>query len=594
MSGGQPSRRCFAAAVAACGALVVAAYANSLVNPFQFDDQYVVVDNVFLRSLGNVPRFFTDARTFASFPPNMTYRPLVSTTLAFDHAIGGGLVREVFHASQLLQLLVLGALLLAFYVRVMDAVAPSRWDRWIALFTSTLFCVHVVNTETLNLMHVRSELLSTAGILGAFVVYAPGRREPRRWLAVLPMALGAFAKIPAVLFAPLVFLWECGAPAAPGARPPSARERLLRAARRSAPSFAAAVALYAFIEVAMRVPMQSYGGYDRYGYALTQAWAWVHYLRLFFLPVGLSADTDWALIQDWRDPRVLFGLAIIGALAALTWRSARRPERWPIAFGLAWFMIALLPASSVLPLAEPINEHRAFVANIGLALAVVWAARLLLLAAFERWNPSPRARVAIPVAVCVAVLGAHAVGVHVRNRVWRSAESLWADVTAKSPGNGRAWMNYGVALMADARWAEAKAAFERSRQLNPAYPHVEVNLGIVTGATGDAAQAELHFRRALLLGPSEPVAHFYFARWLVQRGRGGEAIPLLERAMQLAPADPLAPLLLLDVYAARGDGARASRIARHLLAIDPANVRARAYLSGAPATDAASARKTVP
>ncbi len=573
----------FGGTAAGCVALVVAAYANSLRNAFQFDDQYVLVENAYLRSLANVPRFFADAVTFASFPPNRTYRPLVSTSLALDYAVGGGLHREVFHGSQLLQMLVLGALLVAFYVRVMDRVAPSPWNRYLALFAATLFCVHVVNTETLNLMHVRSELLSTIGLVGAFVVYGVGREAPRRWRATIPMSIGAFAKIPAVLFAPLLALWELGAPDAAGDRAfaeRSRRERVRRAALRSAPAFGVAAVLVVFVEHVMRAPLQTYGGYDRYGYALTQAWAWVHYLRLFFVPVGLSADTDWALIHDWYDTRVLTGIAVIALLAWVAWRCARRPERWPIAFGLAWYMVALLPASSILPLAEPINEHRAFVAHIGLALAVVWAARLLALASFDRWRVGARTRVIVPAVACVAVLGAHAVGVHVRNQAWRSAESLWADVTAKSPNNGRAWMNYGVALMARASWSEARAALERARQLTPTYAHVEVNLGIVDGATGNPAQAEMHFRRALLLGPTEPAATYYYARWLVEQGRVDQAIPLLERTMQLSPADLLAPTLLLDVYSSRDRAAEATRIARHLVSIDPGNERARAYLAG--------------
>jgi hypothetical protein len=47
-----------------------------------------------------------------------------------------------------------------------------------------------------------------------------------------------------------------------------------------------------------------------------------------------------------------------------------------VAFGLAWFAIALIPTSSFFPLAEVLNEHRIFFPCTGLALAVVYGASL--------------------------------------------------------------------------------------------------------------------------------------------------------------------------------------------------------------------------
>ena len=58
--------------------------------------------------------------------------------------------------------------------------------------------------------------------------------------------------------------------------------------------------------------------------------------------------------------------------------------------------------------------------------------------ALRRW--------AVP--LLVAVLVAESIGVSARNRVWHSDESLWHDVTVKSPTNGRGLMNYGLTLMA--------------------------------------------------------------------------------------------------------------------------------------------------
>ena len=78
---------------------VLAAYANSFHNGFHFDDFHTVVDNPAVRSLKNVPRFFTDATTFSVLPANRTYRPFVSTSLAVDYMLGRGYVPVWFHVG---------------------------------------------------------------------------------------------------------------------------------------------------------------------------------------------------------------------------------------------------------------------------------------------------------------------------------------------------------------------------------------------------------------------------------------------------------------------------------------------------------------
>jgi Flp pilus assembly protein TadD len=450
--------------------------------------------------------------------------------------------------------------LTGFYRRVLDLCRPEPGNRWLALFAATWFAVHTVNTETMNLMHARSEILSALGIVTGFLVYLASPRLRRFHLYLVPVALGALAKPPAVLFGPLLFVLELLArrwvPPETG-RDPAARASwkgaLRGAAAAAAPAVLAGAALFVFVG-RMDAPTFSLGGGDRYHYALTQVWTWVHYLRLFVLPAGLSADTDLKLLTSVFDTRVFAGLLILGGLALVGWRCAQSRNAWPVAFGLAWFALGVAPTSSILPLAEPLNEHRVFLPFIGLILAVVWGARLVWEALAEDTARSRTPRRALPVAVCVLILAAHAVGTHARNEVWKTGESLWKDVTEKSPGNGRGWMNYGVALMARGDLQGARACFDRALPLLPYYSTLQVNLGVVHSALGDQETAERHFERALELAPGHPDSHYFYARWLADRGRGPEALEHLDAAIRLAPGAGTATALRQDLLAARGDG----------------------------------------
>jgi tetratricopeptide (TPR) repeat protein len=568
----SPSGRRRGLVLAAAGslALVVAAYANSFGNAFHFDDSHVVVDNLYVRSLANAGRFFTDVRTVSALPQNQTYRPLVTLSLALDYFLGHGLSTRAFHLDQLVLLVLLGFALFFFYLRVMERASPSPANVFLALFSATLFCVHPVNTETMNLMHARSEILSALGIVGGFLVYDAFPRLRRFQLHLVPMAGGALAKTPAVLLAPLLFVWELVAPPE-GAGGRSLSARLGRALRASAPAFVAAVVLFWFVEKRMAPPTLNYGGGDRIAYAQTQLWVWLHYLRLFVVPLGLSADTDLSLIRAWYDTRVFAGACTLAGLAWVALRCARSPRAWPVTLGLAWFAIGLLPASSVIPLAEPLNEHRVFLPFIGLSLSAVWGCRLLL---------EGRLRTGVVVSGCAAILVAFGLGTHIRNRTWLTEESLWADVTAKSPANGRGWMNYGLALMARGQLAKARQCFERAALLTPNYWTLEINRAIVEDALGNPAAAEPHFKRAIEIGPSMPDAHYFYAQWLARVGRAPEALSQLETALRASPGAAPARRLLMDLRAAAGDPEGAAALARETLAADPQDARARAYAEG--------------
>jgi protein O-mannosyl-transferase len=528
-------RASFIAACAAAAVLVVAAYANSVDNTFHFDDAHVIETNLFLRSLGNIPLFFTDAHTFSSLPQNATYRPLVTLSLAIDYAIAGGLTPRVFHIHQIVLLLITGALLVLFFLKLTGS--PNA-----ALIASALFCLHTANTETMNLISARSELLSTIGLLGSFLLFLHVPFARRTLLYLVPLAIGALAKAPLVVFAPLLYfyvrLFE--------EQPPR------RALRTILPPLLLGIALLVFLN-AMNAPEWQSGGGSRWRYLITQPFVWLHYFRLFFFPIGLTADTDWQTFAHWYDTRAFAGYAFIAALIA--WY--RRGDR-VVAFGIAWFAIALMPTSSIFPLAEIANEHRIFFAYIGLSLAVVW------FVAGRTRELSPN----LVTAFAMAVLIAHAIGTQQRNQIWHTGESLWADVVAKSPGNGRAWVNYGLTQMGKGRYLEAKQSFNRAAESVPNYSILAINRGIVEGELGNQQAAESYFLRALELSRDHN-SHFFYARWLVRQGRGPEAMPHLREALRISPAFVDARALLLGMTCAVGLDTEMRTLAEETRRLDP-------------------------
>jgi protein O-mannosyl-transferase len=562
----NPPGKVFFAFCLAAIALVLGAYSNSLHNSFHFDDSHVIANNLFIRSLANIPRFFTDAQTFSASQQNAVYRPVVSLSLAWDYWLAGGLDPFWFHVTQLTLLVATGAMLFLLYRALFESTGAGHWGRWAALFAAALFCVHTGNTQTANYISARSELLSGLGVLGGFLIYIHRAEWRRYYLYLIPVILGALAKTPAVMFAPLVLVYillierqlSLGDLFTKRAWP-EVRGALLSVA----PVFVFGGLVYAFVE-SMNPPGQSYGGAGRMLYLATQTWVWVRYVRLFFVPTGLTADSDLRGITSWTDPRLAAGLLLLAVSLVALWRTSRSRELRPVAFGIAWFWIALIPSSSVFPLAEVTNDHRMFFPFMGLTAAVVWW--ICVEVTHSELADATRQRLPqITAAAALVILGGHAIATYRRNRVWLNEETLWQDVVAKSPRNPRGLMNYGLTQMAQGRYAVAREYFTRAYGISPNYAILSINLGIVTEALGDSSTAEEWFQRALTLDPSEETGHSFFANWLVRHGRAPEAITHLEKAAELSSADVHARHALLDLYAAGGDSAKLQALVRQTL-----------------------------
>ena len=273
-------------------------------------------------------------RRSAAIPKNFGYRPLLSTSFALDYWWAGGVDSRYFHVTQFLLLSLLGVGLFFFYRRVMDLAAPAWWNRHAALFAATFFCIHTANTETVNYLSSRSDVISTLAVVAAFLIYSA--RPGLGLYALIPVCLGALAKIPAVMFAPLLLMYKLLFEEKLSLKKTlswSSRSQVQKAVIGTAPAFLVGALLFWF-HGAMNPPSQDLGGGGRWEYLGTQAFVWLHYVRLFLLPVGLTADTDWTLLPHWYDSRLFAGLLLIGLLATIAWKTSQTRELRPVTFGI--------------------------------------------------------------------------------------------------------------------------------------------------------------------------------------------------------------------------------------------------------------------
>jgi Flp pilus assembly protein TadD len=208
---------------------------------------------------------------------------------------------------------------------------------------------------------------------------------------------------------------------------------------------------------------------------------------------------------------------LLGAAVALR-------RRVPLAaLGIAWFLVALLPESSLVPIRDVMVEHRTYLPMAGLC----WAAAGLLGLLSSR-----RARIALPALAIAGLL----VATHARNRVWRSEVSLWSDVTRKSPHKARGFNNLAMALEATGRTGEAEAAYRRSLAIEPGYLYGRVNLGRLLGLSGRFRESVQVLEEARRLAPREidVLVNLGNAWWGL--GDTARAVTSFEQALEVDPS----------------------------------------------------------
>lgn len=559
-------------------AALVITYFNHFDNGFHFDDSHSLVNNVYIRDMKNIPLFFKDASTLTSLPANQSYRPLMPTLYAIDYKLGDGLNSTfMFHLTTFIWY-VLQCVLMFFVIRhIFNRARPHAWNSYIALGATAWYAFHTANAETINYISARSDSISTFWLIVSFAVYIFFPRM--RWFGIylIPLVIGFLVK-PAVLVYPALLFLYIGFFEDPYFFRKMKNDffrRWINAFLIMLPSLIVCAALF-WLQSEMTPPSFKPSNLSKLQYASTQPYVSMHYIRNFFLPNDLSADTDWQAFTTMHQWRFYAGVLFVAFMLSIAYFTMWSRKLAPIAFGILWFYIALLPSSSIIPFAEVLNDHRTFFPYIGLMISVVWSIALIVK---DKDSEIQLAMKRIPlIGIAVLVVSLNAYGTFKRNEVWHDDKSLWKDVTIKSPKNGRGWMNYGLSMMAEANYAEAEKCFKEAEKEWPYYSYLHVNFGILKAAQGDKAAAEQYFKNALQYDPGNPESYYYYAEFLQKNGRSAEAAPLLEKCIEISPAHTWARYLIMTIYAQQGEWKKLQEAASATLAIMPGDATAQHYL----------------
>jgi tetratricopeptide (TPR) repeat protein len=267
---------------------------------------------------------------------------------------------------------------------------------------------------------------------------------------------------------------------------------------------------------------------------LTQAIVTWRYVRLLISPVGQTIMHDVRFVSSAWDPVALAATAAWGAALFLAIRARRR---YPlVAVGVVWFLAALAPSSSFIPLKEGMAEHRAYLAMPGLILAGASVLGPTLAASI-----TARMAAVLVLAVCSWLT-------FERNVVWNDATVLWAEAADRSPSMWEPHYAYGDALREAEQCEAAVTEYQIVLRFNPSHRDTLVNLGICYGKLGRYREAEASFKRLLAVDPGFVRAYTNLAALAVARHEYDDAREYYLEAIRNDPRNVLAHMQLAQLY----------------------------------------------
>jgi cytochrome c-type biogenesis protein CcmH/NrfG len=539
---------------------IAAAYANGLDVPFVFDDWHTIEQNPAIRTPGRMLAYFVDPDTTTVLRENKDLRPLLLVTMALNYQVSG-LHTWSYHVVNLV-LHWLVALLVFRIVR--DHLWLGAEATFVALAAALVVAVHPLNTEPVNYVSARSALLTAAFYLAAFDAAC----RDRRWLCLVLAACAMLTKSIAVSLPLMVLVHRLFDRRA---APPEQRRPLPWRLLGGLALVAAGGVLYRWwllppwVVASARQPDVTPRIYFQ-----TQWSGLLYYLRLFVWPDALVIDRlDFPWVRSVREVRAWGSLLALAALGLLAWRLSR--VRLAFGFSALWIVITLAPESSFFPLAEAVNEHRPYLAMLGLA---TFAALVLWFAAVSvarRLAAPPGWVFAVGVTFVTTLLGA---ATHARTETWRDNLRLWVDATEKAPANPRAWLNAGHAALGAGDLAHARTWLLEAHRLSPCYAYVQLNLSALEAREGHDQESMHWADDAVLCNPGLALARAHRAATLERLGRIDDALAEYRETTRLDPAHAGAWLAQGRLLEAHGEWAAAAEAYDRALAADPTSTEA--------------------
>ncbi len=494
-------------------------YCNSLNGQFIWDDEFLIKDNRYIKSLVYIKDIFTQHIGAGAYVEHKFYRPLQLVSYLFDYSLWGENVVGYHLTNLLLHICVA----LAVY-KLLGLIFSSSP---LSFFTSLLFIIHPIHTEAVAYISGRADSLAALFTLLCFIFYIKqaGGHNAKTYILLLLSYIAALLSKEYTLITPLLLIgynyifnkkiFNRGVFSVLGL---AGVYLILRLSVLNFPSAPAIAQSHLF----QRAP----GAFV----ALSQ------YFRLLLLPFDLHMEYG-KPVFNFSDFKAALGFIL--AAACLIYAFQKRETNKLEAFAIFWFFITIAPFLNFYPLNGYMSEHWLYFPSIGFFL---FAASL-----FEKAYTNGKYRIVSLAALAGCVIFYSCLTIR-QNVYWQRSVLFFERALKYAPGSARVYNNLASDYILIGKNREAITLCVKALELDSGNPTVYYNLGKAYANTGYKQKAMASYQEALKFKPDYLNAYNNLAALYSAGGETDRAIELWDKAVRIEPGFALAHFNLSMVY----------------------------------------------
>ena len=530
-------------AVVLISLLTAGVLSPSLFNGFvEWDDPYYVTDNNMIRDIS-----FKNFKEMFTYGVVGCYCPAALVSYAVEYRFFG-LDPFVFHLVNLLLHIMVTVLVFFFILLIARNIGT-------AVIVAVLFGIHPLHVESVAWISERKDLLCAFFCMLALIVYVNFIRRggKRLFFACFAFTLLALFSKPMAVMLPVIFLFLDH----------FQKRKFCKELWLEKIPFFVVAAVFGIVNLHSQISYGAVGG-DPHPeiaqYFLPKAI--LFYVTKTFVPVNLSALYHYHVLVPEHFIRARYFFAALAVILTLAITGAYYSRK--IRFGLAFFLITILPVLQLIPAGSAYAADRyMYLPSIGLffVLAVLFGKVL------RRIGLVNRLLKLFPIFFMCLWMAWLSVLAWERCGVWKDTETLFSDVIEKqSVPVAKPYVLLGNFFMEKGYLEKAEESFREAIRVEPGHIRSYNYLANLYLVKGDVPSATEHYENVLRMEPGneEAILNIYFLnrkefervqleKGLVSQeamalndqgiatGRSGDidkAILLFKRAVDLAPDYP--------------------------------------------------------
>jgi tetratricopeptide (TPR) repeat protein len=248
------------------------------------------------------------------------------------------------------------------------------------------------------------------------------------------------------------------------------------------------------------------------------------YLKLIFWPAHLTLyQTEMSFSEGQFITLLLIFLAFLGALF-WSWRKNK-----DVFFWLAFFIITLLPTLTPFKISWIVAERYVYLGTLGIIVVAAMAISKIL-----EFNENAKMAGYFFLVLIVGTLFARTI---IRNKDWKSEDTLWIATAQVAPSGQQIHNNLGDVYARQGDMQKSVEEFKKAIEINPNYADAYHNLANTYQQMGQLDLAIENYQKALSINPQLWQSYQNLAAIYFNQGQFDLAEENMKKALKVNPED---------------------------------------------------------